>query len=338
MSKFPPRIAPAVSGANDVVPAELCRVSQDLSRIAFWCPGAGPPGVFFGAVQNSRFNDLSSQRVASIAQRTSVADLSWSGDGQFLAFTLTSGPPPGEVRVGAVRLADGRMSVHAGMSFAFAGSGATVLIANPAASRVYLRDLRLDVEHEHTVCDLADDGDPHFPPAISASPDGRQFVVTSRRVREKTTRVDLAHHDSGRWRASHLTDIPSAWVRTLPFWSWDGKSCALYIVDLENRRTAIVAIPDRDGDGEILYNSDAIDGVVTPAAHPGGRFIAMVRTFAGENELAPRIERLALVDPVDQASAVIGEEGKRVKWLRFLDSQTLLVEAGPEVWTVKVAV
>jgi dipeptidyl aminopeptidase/acylaminoacyl peptidase len=317
-----PQLIPKLPGD---IPAALCRMSPDLARLAFYCSAVDPPGLFGGDVRDGDRPGALATRVASFEERQTLTELQWSPDGQFLAFTLSQGPPPGEVGVRLLRLKDQRVTAHAGIAFAFAGREATLLVADPAGSRVYLRDPHLEIEH--TVCALADDGDPHFPPAIAASPDGRRFALVTRRVEDEVTQVHLVHHDGRQWRASYLTDVPSAWARVLPFWSPDSASCALYILDTEHRRTSIVAIPDRAGDGEILYRSDdGLDGAFTPAVHPDGRFIAIVR----------RDKRIALVDPVERALAPITDDDTIVGNLRFLDGETLLVEGGPGVWTIKL--
>src|SRR5256885_2152424 len=81
----------------------------------------------------------------------------------------------------------------------------------PPSSRVYMRDL--DLEIETRVCEIADDGDPHFPPVISVSPDHRRFALVTRRVKDNATHVHLAEHDNRQWHATPLSDLPGTDTR-----------------------------------------------------------------------------------------------------------------------------
>lgn len=323
---LPDVIAPSILGQHGPVEPVLCRLSADCSRLTFWVPEANPPGLFVGDVSQRDQIGLFSKRIFS-PDEGHVADLAWSGDGQWVAYTLTAGPPPGEVRIVAVRVADQKKIELAGMCFAWAGNAATLIIADPAASRLYLKDLELEVEHR--LSEIKDDGDPHFPPVISVGPDQRRFALVTRRVADEVTSVHLAHHDGRQWETRPLTDVPGTGSRIFPFWSFDAQSLALYVIDLERKSSAMIALPQKDGPGQMLYASESIDGFYPPAVHPDGRLIAMVRAHEGEN-------RVVLVDPVERSVAPITTDAEMVGQLRWLDGQTLVVEGSNKVWTIRL--
>src|SRR5215218_9603315 len=105
---WPSEIIPEVNGAR----AAEARLSPDGERVAFWAPAVGE--ILVGPAAGEEW-----KRVYAAAGGH-VAELAWSGDGRWLAFTLTSGPPPGDVRVVGLRV-DSRETVDAaGMSFAWA--------------------------------------------------------------------------------------------------------------------------------------------------------------------------------------------------------------------------
>jgi hypothetical protein len=95
-------------------------------------------------------------------------------------------------------------------------------------------------------------------------------------------------------------------------------------------------VPPSDGEGEVLYTSDTVDAFITPAPHPDGRLIAMVRAHPIEAASTLVENRLVLVDPAERSLAPITPDNTIIGALRWLDGQTLLVEGGPAVWTVKL--
>lgn len=318
----PAALLPTISGDSP----DLCRLSPDHTFLA----------MTLGKDLYIAFTDDpdSPDRIASFDGH--LADLAWSADAQHLACTITSGPPPGDVRIAAISPSGGPPRFLPGMSFVFAGRSSTLLIADPASQRLYLHDLQLDTAH--TLAPLEDDGDPHFPPALSISPDARRLVFTARRVNDGVTRVHLAHHDGRQWHASLLTEIPGTALRVLPFWSADSASLALYIIDLQQHHTAIIAVPPGDDtQGQILYTSDSLDAAITPAAHPEGRLIAMVRAHPQPDHPTLVENRLVLLDPLEHAVAPIGQDSQIIGQLHWLDARTLLVE-GRGIWTIQVGI
>ncbi|MDB5324000.1 MAG: hypothetical protein JWN40_5631 [Phycisphaerales bacterium] len=331
---IPATLAPTLKGLEGPVVPTICRLSRDLARLAFWAPKAAPPGLFVGNSEQGDDIGSSAKRVFSPADREHLSDLAWSADGQYLAFTLSSGPPPGELCVGVLHLATGRLTRLAGHAFAWAGTGPSLLIADPAGSRLYLKDLDLDVELR--IGEIANDGDPHFQPIISVSPDYRRFALVTRRVLDNATHVHMAQHDGRAWQVSPLSEMPGASIRILPFWSIDSRAFALYVIDLEQHHSAIIGVPPNEGEGEILYTSDTVDAFITPAPHPDGRLIAMVRAHPMQAASTLVENRLVLVDPAERSVAPITPDNTILGALRWLDAQTLLVEGGPAVWTVKL--
>jgi Tol biopolymer transport system component len=326
---LPPTIAPRLKGPDgDIAPA-ISRLSPDLSKLAFWINAGDQRGLYVGDTEWADDLGQAAERIWT-ADDADLLDLAWSGDGAYVAFVIAGDHP----RVGVVQL-DGREFSHLpGASIAFAGRGATLLVADPAASRLYLKDLDLGVEHR--VCEITDDGHPQFSPVIAVSPDQRRFALVTRRSAENATHVDLAHHDGRAWQSTPVTQVPGVNLRILPFWTADSAACGLYVIDPEQHHTAIIAIPDAEGAGDILYTSDSVDAVITPAVHPDGRLIAFVRSHPREDAPSLSENRLVLLDPVEHAVAPITADADIAGRLRWLDDQILLVEGGPAVWTVKL--
>lgn len=326
---LPPLLAPTLKGPKgDVAPA-ICRVSPDGTRLAFWVEQGDTCGLYVGDVEWAEEIGEAAERVWH-ADAPGVTDLAWSGDGAYIAMAFAGQTP----RVGVLKLDGREFAELPGHSVAWAGRGATLLVADPASSRLYMRDMDLGVEHR--ICEISDDGDPAFPPVISVSPDQRRFALVTRRAAENATHVHLAHHDGREWQATPVTQVAGVTLRVLPFWSPDSTACALYVIDPEQHHTVMIAVPDAEGTGDILYTSDTVDGVVTPAVHPDGRLIAFVRAHARPDAPSLVENRLVLLDPVEHAVAPITESADVVGNLRWLDDQTLLVEGGPAVWTVKL--
>jgi hypothetical protein len=328
---LPETIAPRLKGPDGEIAPSICRVSPDLSKVAFWVEQGEARGLYVGDAARGEEVGEASERVWPGTEGSDVLELAWSGDGGWLAMRLT-----GEsVRIAVLRLAGRAYSAIPGASFAWAGRGATLLVADPAGATLVMKDLELGVEHR--ICEISDDGDPQFPPVISVSPDQRRLALVTRRSAENATHVHLAHHDGREWQATPITQVPGVGLRILPFWTADSTACGLYVIDLEQHHTAMIAIPNvEEAAGDILYTSDSVDAVVTPAVHPDGRLIAFVRAHAQPDAPSLVENRLVLLDPVEHAVAPITADGEIAGRLRWLDDQTLLVEGGPGAWTVKL--
>jgi len=331
---IPDTLAPTVPGRDASVVPAICRVSRDLTQLAFWAPDATPPGLFVSKTEEGSLMSEEARRVWSGADGQSLSALAWSGDGQYLAFVLSTGAAPGELSVLVVRLSNLEVTRLTGHAFAWAGNGATLLIADPASSRLYIKDLDLDIEHR--VSEIADDGDPQFPPVISLSPDVQRLAVVTRQVSDNVTRVQMAHHDGRAWETHPLSEMPGVSTRILPFWSADSRAFALYVIDMEQHHSAIIGVPRHEGEGDVLYTSDSVDAAIVPAPHPDGRFVAFVRSHPKEAASTLLENRLVLLDPVEHTVAPITNDAEIVGNLRWLNAQTLLVEGGPAVWTVKL--
>jgi hypothetical protein len=327
---LPPTLAPILKGPDGEITPTICRLSPDLAKLAFWIPQGPARGLYVGDVEWGDEIGPASDRIWPGPDNTDLSDLAWSGDGSHLAVGLTGQPP----RIGVLQLATRQFSELPGAAFAWAGRGATLLIADPATSRLDLKDLDLGVDHR--VCEITDDGHPDLPPVISVSPDQRRFALVTRRSNEDATHVHLAHHDGRAWQATPVTQVPGVNLRILPFWTADSAACGLYVIDPEQHHTAIIAVPEAEGAGDILYTSDTVDAVITPAVHPDGRLIAFVRSHPQSDNPSLSENRLVLLDPVERAVAPITLDVNITGRLRWLDDQTLLVEGGPAVWTVKL--
>jgi Tol biopolymer transport system component len=326
---LPPTIAPRFKGSDGEVAPAICRASPDLARVAFWVDRGERRGLYVADTEWAEEIGEAAERVWA-SDDADLTELAWSGDGAYLAFRLTGDPP----RIGVLRLANREFTELPGASLAWAGRGATLLVADPPASRLYLKDLELGIEHR--ICEITDDGDPAFPPVISVSPDQRRFALVTRRSAEDATHVHLAHHDGRAWQATPVTQVPGVNLRILPFWTADSAACGLYVIDPDQHHTAMIAVPDAEGAGDILYTSDSVDAVITPAVHPDGRLIAFVRAHPRADASSLIENRLVLLDPVEHAVAPITADAEIGGKLRWLDDQTLLVEGGAAIWTVQL--
>lgn len=328
----PPLLAPTVEISGELASPSICRLSPGQTLLAFWVSEASPRTLFVAPIdQPTRVGDLAQPVLTTTEDH--LSDLAWSPDGQYLAFTLTSGPPPGDVRIGVLRLSDRKLVHFPGITFAWAGAPSQILIADSANKRLYLRDLETKVEH--TLTDLADDGDPHFPPVICVAHDFARFAIVTRSVLEGWTRVHLARRDGDNWTIDHLTDLPGVSIRVVPFWSFNSTACALYIIDMERNQTAMIGVPAGEGPGEVIYSSNAIDAAIRPAAHPGGRLIVFIRAHPREGSQTLFENRLVFLDPVEKAVAPLTANPELLGQPRFLDEKTLVIE-GRAVWTVKL--
>jgi hypothetical protein len=115
-----------------------------------------------------------------------------------------------------------------------------------------------------------DDGDPHFPPHVARTVDGRRVAFSTRRVKEGVTRVWVG--------TKALTEIPGSAVHPCLFWSPDGRHLGMLVVHLEEERSALIVFRDLQGGGEILHRHELLDGVEAPAWSPSGKSIAFLRT------------------------------------------------------------
>ena len=327
---FPPFLAPTLKTPDGDITPSICRLSPDLTKLAFWIPKGPARGLYVGDAEWADEIGPASDRVWHPPDDAELSDLAWSGDATHLALGLAGT----SARVGVFQLAAREFSELPGAAFAWAGRGITLLVADPASSRLYLKDLDLGVEHR--ICEITDDAQPASPPVIALSPDHRRFALVTRRAAANATHVDLAHHDGGAWQSTPVTQVPGVALRILPFWTADSAACGLYVIDPDQHHTAMIAIPDAEGAGDILYTSDTVDALLTPAVHPDGRLIAFVRYHPQPDDSSLSENRLVLLDPVEHAVAPLTTDAEITGRLRWLDDQTLLVEGGPAVWTVKL--
>ena len=243
--------------------------------------------------------------------------------------------------------APGQESSYVVSACAWAGDGATLVVVDPGAARAYVRDFG-EQGGEQIVGTIAHD-DPRIRPVIGVSPDGQRLAILTRRVADDgMAYLDIVARpegDGGPWQIAALTCLPAAGLRVLPFWSANGASLAFLIVDSDAVETLIVAVTADGGQGAVFYSSSSVDPLVAPASHPDGRLIAMVRDQPLEDEAdedagvvagARTGKRVVLVDPVEQAIAPLPPDAADVQALRWVDAQTLLVEAGASAWTVEL--
>ena len=78
-----------------------------------------------------------------------------------------------------------------------------------------------------------------------------------------------------------VTQIPGSQAHVFPFWSPKGGTLGIFIVHLELDRSALIAVPHLDGEGEVLHESELVDGAEAPAWSPSGATIVFQRAEQG---------------------------------------------------------
>src|SRR4051794_13815418 len=74
---IPGTIAPKLSGADGPVVPTICRLSRDMTQIAFWMPRADPAGLFVGTIEGDDIG-AAAKRVWSPTEQEHLSDLAWS--------------------------------------------------------------------------------------------------------------------------------------------------------------------------------------------------------------------------------------------------------------------
>ena len=167
-----------------------------------------------------------------------------------------------------------------------------------------------------------DDGDPQFEPHVAACPDGTRWAFTTRRVEDGLSSV---------WVDRRLvTEIPGSAVHPCPFWSPDGRQLGLFVVHLEQERSAMILLPDLRGEGEIVYESALVDFPESPAWSPSGRSIAFLRTRAPRHEFTRTGEpEVTILDVATGEHFPACGAGEALGPLRWADARTLDVGGSP---------
>lgn len=252
-----------------------------------------------------------------------VEDLAWSPDGAFVAASLADvrqGP-------GGVRTVQ-RIPVHAGAearsvpgaAFAWEPRGGGLVVADP-----WTGEIRRHGAASGLVCAVRDDGDPLRAPALAVSPDGARLAFTTLQAGPDRAQVRVVDLPSGEPRV--LTELPSAAVRAVPFWTPDGRSLGVLLADLEQGRSGLVLVRNLAGEGELLYASELLLMPHRPSFSPsGGRlaFLDVERPHHPFTKAGP--PRLALLDVATQAKSFLTGPDAVAGDVRWLGEDRLVVD------------
>lgn len=289
LSETPQKLVPASAKGIEI---SAVRLSPDGTRLAFWCADADPPGIY-------ALNADSPQECNCLVPSDgwTAGEIRWSPDGKSVAFTASSGPPPGELKIGCVS-AEGAWvpEWRVGMSFAWALPGNTLFTADVPAQIIWRHDVASG--KASALGWFVDDGDPHFPPRIAASPDGDRVAVTTRRVEGSFTRVWIYEGQGQKASIRLLTELPGASSHVIPFWSPDGKDLGLRIIDLERQESQITLFEDSQGQGAFRHGHELVDEAAPAVWLPGGHWIVFLKTMKPAHEFTKSgPQSLALLDP-----------------------------------------
>ena len=161
-----------------------------------------------------------------------------------------------------------------------------------------------------------------LPPALVPAPDGQRLGITCRNALEDVTRVVIVSRREGQVVGDVLTWIPGAEQHAFPCWSPQGRSLALWMVNVGLDRTGLVVVKGLAGEGEIFYQRDGLDEPVQPAWEPGGRAIWLLG--AGGQLLRLDLDR--------RQPEPVGAPGLAGEVLRFGPDGALVLEGGPAVY------
>jgi len=288
LTEPPRKLVPAVAKGTEI---GSVRLSPDGTRLAFWCADEDPPGVFVVSADSPR-----ECKCLVLSDGWTAGEIRWSPDGQYVAFMASSGPPPGELKIGWVS-AEGAWLPQwlEGMSFAWGARGSTLLAADVPAQIIWCRDVASGTAR--SLGWFEDDGDPHFPPRLVASPRGDRVAITTRRVEGDFTRVWIFEGKGKAATIRLLTEMPGAGFHVCPFWSPDGKDLGLRVIDLGGQENLIMVFEGTEGKGTVVHRHELVDDAQPALWLPGGRWIAFLKTREPQHEFTKSgPQSLALLD------------------------------------------
>lgn len=315
------RIHPGGPGG---APISLVRVSPSGDRVAFALTDGPEAGLYV-------WDAPSGARRLVAAESFALEDIVWSPDGHHLAYLRGGGPPGSYGEVGwASSKAQGELGRTPALSFAWTAKGNALLVADPHEKALFRKPI--GGPEKQKLAALADDFDPQNPPKIAVSSDGALIAATARRAAEDVSEVWIIERKDSGVEERLLTQIPGASVIVQPLWAPRTPSIALYIVHLEQEKSAIVAVPRLEGEGIILYESDFIEPAARPAWSPTGRTIALFGVEKARNEFTKTgpARLLLLTDIASDKPRVlpVTEPDEIVGGLSFLDERRIAVDGG----------
>jgi hypothetical protein len=213
-----------------------------------------------------------------------------------------------------------------GSGFSWTPGGNALLIADPWKKTLFRYGM--DGDDPRKLGLLEDDADLSFPVQISVSPDGASIVYTAGRHNEDVSEVWLIQREKDVLKGSILTEMPGAGVHILPFWSPKGRTLGLYCVHEEQEKTAIIVIPQLEGEGLVLYESGLLDPVETPAFSPSAHYIAFFRRETPSTDLHEGSSKLVFLDVRRETFAALSEADELMGTPRFYSEKTLTIDGG----------
>jgi Tol biopolymer transport system component len=297
-------LRPGYEGAGTV---GQVRLSPDATRMAFTLTDSPDAGLYVGDVGGQDwlklvgFEGWASPRIG------------WSSDGQYIAYRLEYVPRGPEDEVAWVRTDDyGEVDRVDGQAFAWAANGPVLYVLDGPKLAVMRHNVGKG--ESRAIGEFVHHHGADFPPRLVASPDGGRLAYTTRDVIEDTARVFVIQRKDGEVKSELLTRIPGHEVHIFPFWSPKGVSLGLYMVHVAKVRTGMVLLKGLQGEGQIVYMSDSVEGTALPVWAPDGKSIV----FPQQQHMA----QLALAD------GAIGTVCEAQGEPRFLPDGRLIVEGG----------
>ncbi|MEZ4293739.1 MAG: hypothetical protein R3B70_02095 [Polyangiaceae bacterium] len=314
------KIDPAGPGGS---PVAHVRVSPRGDRIAFVAPQGPEAGLYV-------FDPTTGTRQIVPLEDFAIEDLAWSPDAQHLAYLRGGGPPGSHGHVGwSSSLAPGELGRTSAQSFAWTPKSNALIVADPIEKAVFRAPLTGD---RQKLLDLPDDFDPQNAPKLSLSHDGTFIAATARRSSDDLSEVWIIERVAGGIESRILTQIPGSSLIVHPIWAPRTPTIALYMVHLEQEKTAIVAVPRLEGEGIVLYESDFIDPGLRPAWSPTGRTIAFFGVEKAQNEFTKtgpaRLFFLTDIAKDRPELLPVTEPGDLAGPLTFLDERRIAIDGG----------
>jgi Tol biopolymer transport system component len=261
------RLTPPAPHAGDV---SQVRLSPDGHRLAFACTAGGWGGIYVAEVGADTADELVR------CEGWTPAEIAWSPSGDGIAYRVAGKPAGFRESIGWCASTEaGERGRTPGMCFAWAAGKDTLYVGDP--DELELCSIDTASGQATKLAHFGLHRSPDFWPQISPSPDGKFLVYTTRDDFEDTSRVWCIEWQNGQLESRLITWIPGAQIHLHPFWTPKGKTLGLYMVHAEQQKTGLIALRGVQGEGQILYQHDTIDGAITPAWSSQTDHIALFR-------------------------------------------------------------
>lgn len=323
------RIVPPWPGKE---PASLVRVAPRGDRVAFVIARGPEAGLYVSDAPTGQLAALGAPRRIVPIEGFSIDDLTWSPDSQHIAYSRGGGPPGSVGEVGwASAMAEGELGRAVAASHAWTAKGNALLLADPDEKALIRRPVAGG--ERQSLGPLPDDFDPQNAPKIAVSFDGSLISATCRRTSEDVSEVWIFERKEAGIERAVLTQIPGASVVVWPLWAPRTPTIALYIIHIEQEKTAIVAVPKLQGEGIVLYESDYLDPALRPAWSPAGKTIAFFGVEKSRHEFTktgpPRLVLLTDIAKDRPRILPVTAPDEMQGGLSFLDERRIAVDGGP---------